>query len=480
MSIHRPLILSLLALLALTAGGRSSDFSDRLSAWQGGASAAPTPAAPPISAAPRMEAAPAPAAPAPRPSNAPRAYAPEPSGHLSGPTTCGQGPSFIGPTCDGVAGCCGPAGCGGQGGHFHGGFCHGGSDCCDYSAWCCHPLVWARFDVLLWWRQGRDYPPLVTTDPVNEPSTTAGILPDATILFGGDRVASNMAVGGRFDIGTWTDPRQCWGIGWRFFGIGQDSTDFSINSLQNPVLAIPFTDANSDTNDALLIAYPGLRTGSIGVRGSSEVLGNDVYGRFLLCRDCDSRLDFITGWNYTRVNDSVTIRSSATVTEIGGNIPVGTVTDIRDDFRAHNEFNGGILGLLWERNCGCWSTQLMGRMSLGSNFEETSIRGSTQIASPGLPAQTDDQGLFAADTNSGVFSRSEFTAITEIGLRLAYRCNNCTQLTVGYTFMYWNDIATASDAIDTFIGSEAQRPRFAFEHSDFWVQGISLGFSREF
>ena len=37
-------------------------------------------------------------------------------------------------------------------------------------------------DVLLWWREGRDLPPLVTTDPTSEDSTTAGVLPDATIL----------------------------------------------------------------------------------------------------------------------------------------------------------------------------------------------------------------------------------------------------------------------------------------------------------
>ncbi len=483
MSIHRPLVLGLILSLAAVAGqAAASEFAQKLAAWQGGAAPAPMPEAPPAAVQP-------PAAPLPAPtrttapSNNLRSYPPQPSGHIPGCTTCGHGPSFIGPTHDGLGGCglggygCGPLGCG-----LFAGNCHPGDPCAGDSPWCCQTLVWARFEVLMWWRQGRDHPPLVTSDPVTEDSTTAGILPDAEILFGGGRVGSNMQAGGRFDVGWWTDPRQCWGIGWRFYGLGQDSTGFSINSLQNPVLAIPFVDATAGTNEALLVAYPGLRTGSIAIDANSEVLGNDVYGRFLICRDCDSRLDFITGWHMSRINDSLTIRSSSTITEVGGNIPVGTVTDIRDDFRARNEFHGGILGLLWERDCGCWNTQLLARMSLGSMYEETSIRGSTSIAVPGLPVDTDDSGLFAADSNSGTFSRSEFTAVTEVGLRLGYRWNNCTQLSVGYTFIYWNDIANAPDAIDTSVGTTAggDRPRFAFEHSDYWVQGINLGFVREF
>lgn len=408
----------------------------------------------------------------------PRAYGPEPSGHIPGCTTCGAGPSFVGPTCDGVAGCCGPMGCGGG---F--GACHACGDSCDYSPWCCNTLVWAKFEVLMWWRQGRDFPPLVTTDPVSESSTTAGILPDATILFGGGRDGSSMQAGGRFDIGWWTDPRQCWGLGWRFFGLGQDSTDFAIRSLENPVLAIPFTDAATGLNDALLVAYPGLRTGTINITGTSEVLSNDVYGRFLICRGCDSRLDFITGWNYTRINDTVSIHSSSTVTEVGGNVPVGTVTNIRDQFNTHNEFNGGILGLMYEQNCGCWNTQLLARMSLGSMYEETSIRGSTEIAVPGQTTQNFDSGLFAAESNSGTHSRSEFTAITEVGAKLGYRIAPCTQVTFGYTFIYLNDIATAASAIDPTVGTSSttgERPRFEFKHSDYWVQGLNLGFTKEF
>ena len=122
-------------------------------------------------------------------------------------------------------------------------------------------------------------------------------------------------------------------------------------------------------------------------------------------------------------------------------------------------------------------------MSLGSMFEETSIRGSTRIAVPGQTTQDFNSGLFAAESNSGTFSRSEFTAITEVGAKLGYRIAPCTQVTVGYTFIYWNDITTAATAIDPTVGTSdttGDHPRFEFKHSDYWVQGLNLGFTKEF
>ena len=133
----------------------------------------------------------------------------------------------------------------------------------------------------------------------------------------------------------------------------------------------------------MLVAYPGLRTGSINVSGTSSILGNDVYARFLLCRDCIHRVDFITGWNDTRVADEVAIRSRSTLTAASGNLPIGTVLTTFDQFTAHNSFNGGILGLQWQRNCGCWSTQLLTRVSLGDMHETVSANG--DCASTGTP-----------------------------------------------------------------------------------------------
>jgi len=373
MSIERISMVGWLAVgLLATAEASGQDFNERLAAWQG---RAPAPQRTPATSMPAPEIGgegediPALGTPASQrvlsnvysaPQHTPDYNRPWTT---SGCASCGHNPTFVPPsdpfgTCNyaggdggfwGGGGCnsCGPGGC------FGCGQCGGAGGGCDWSGYCSNPQVWARFDLLLWWRQGRDLPPLVTTDPTTESSTTAGILPDAQILFGGGRVGTNMQAGGRFDIGFFTDPRQCSGYGVRFFGLGKDSSEFNVSSNNVPVLAIPFHDFATGNNDALLVAYPGLRTGSINFAASSSVISNDIYGKYLLCCDGIHRIDFITGWNYTRVADDLTLRSRQTVTEIDGSIPVGTVTTTRDFFTARNEFNGGILGLQWQRNCGC-------------------------------------------------------------------------------------------------------------------------------
>jgi hypothetical protein len=453
---------ALAVLIASSSPASEPQFAARLAAWQSGA---PAPAAAAVQAEASRPAAPSPSVLAQTyaaPVHAPNYHRPAPLCYSWG--DCGPGPATQ------RYEACGPDGCG-----------PGGCDACGYGDCGCNTILWAKFDLLLWWRQGRDYPPLVTTDPVVEPSTTAGILPDAEILFGGGRVGTDMQAGGRFDVGWWTDPRQCCGFGWRFFGLGKDASEFNITSLQRPVLAIPFFDVDADQNDALLVAYPGLRSGEIHVAGTSEVLGNDIYGRFLLCRGCNSRLDFITGWHFSRINDGVEIRSQSTVTEVGGNIPLGTVTTIRDQFDARNEFHGGILGLMWERDCGCWTTNVLARMAIGNMHETMIINGSTRFAVPGETPVETSGGLFTGDSNIGLVSRNEFTAVTEVGFTLGYRWGPCTRINVGYTFIYWNDVISASGAINPNIDpEEGTQPTFTFRHSDYWVQGINLGIVREF
>ena len=124
----------------------------------------------------------------------------------------------------------------------------------------------------------------------------------------------------------------------------------------------------------------------------------------------------------------------------------------------------------------------LGRISIGNMHESMNIRGSTRFAVPGQPVENEATGLLAAPSNVGRYSRDEFTAITELGFNLGYRFNCCTQLNIGYTFIYWNDILSSGTAIDSSIGDDngTARPQFTFRHSDFWVQGISLGLTREF
>ncbi|MDX1947803.1 MAG: BBP7 family outer membrane beta-barrel protein [Pirellulaceae bacterium] len=442
--------------LATSAAG--SEFSERLAAWQGRPSGAPVERA---SYQAPVAAAPMPASPAPT------AYAPHATPWHDMAFGGYHGYDHYGP---GIAGdCCGSC------------------DSCGDGCGACRPssLWWVRSEVLIWWQQGRDLPPLVTSDPVTEDSDTAGILPGADILFGGERTAGTMTPGGRLDIGTFLDPGQCWGIGNRFWGTGRDSSGLQISDVDNPVLAIPFFNVAQNQNDALLVAYPGLRSGSIDVRNSANIYGNDVYARILFCRGPCGRIDLITGYNFTRMNDELQLRSVSTFTQASGSIPQGTTLNTYDRFATRNVFHGGILGLSGTYDSGCcWTVNGLARISVGNVGQRAVVRGSRILSVPGQNSTTDSSGLFADDTNSGTFDRNDWTAISELGINLGYKIAPCTQVTIGYSLIYWNDVVRAADQVDTRIGTNTATgeisPQFHFNRSDFWVQGLNLGLTCEF
>jgi hypothetical protein len=479
MSMSRYRSIALVALwsmgVAASAGAAEGEFRQHYAAWQAGGIPAESNPRSPSDRPPRPAPARPPANRQVAPANWQEAAPPQAEQPYYDPGYMDGGEMY-------GAGSCGPAGCGtcGFGGCGFGG-CGGCCDPCGAPACGCNTMVWARFEALLWWQEGRNLPPLVTTDPATEPFATAGILPDATILFGGGTEEGDMSAGGRFDICTWFDPSQCYGIGWRFFGIGSDGLGFRSTSVDNPVLAIPFETLNPVANDALVISYPGLREGEINFTANSEILGNDVYGRFLLCRGGICRIDFITGYHFSRVNDAILMRSRFTDVD-PQSVDFGSVTTVVDQFAGANEFHGGILGFIWERDCGCWNTQLLARTALGGMRERMRINGSFTFDTLAAPPVTTPGGLFTAPTNLGTFEQTEFAAVTEFGATAAYRIGRCTQITLGYTFILWSSVQRPSEAIDPVIdlGNNPTRPAFNFNTTSYWVQGLNVGMEFKF
>ena len=84
----------------------------------------------------------------------------------------------------------------------------------------------------------------------------------------------------------------------------------------------------------------------------------------------------------------------------------------------------------------------------------------------------------------GTYSRSVTAVIPEVGFNVAYEFRKWLRLTIGYTAIYWSNVAFAGDQIDRgvnrtqlngglLIGPE--RPAFTFHSTDYWMHGMSLG-----
>ena len=333
-------------------------------------------------------------------------------------------------------------------------------------------------EYLIWWRKGQTAPPLVTTSPSTTSSSDAGVLglPSTTVLYGPEAVGGQAQAGGRLTFGRWLDDCQDRAVGVRAFFLGRGDATFRASNSDFPVLARPFLDVTpglpADQN-ALLVAYPGDFTGNIQVTSQSDVLGGDVYLRHMFHQSELSRVDFVLGYQFSRVDQSLEITNQSND---------GSATlSVRDFLSTKNEFHGGSLGFMFNFERRRWHLDVLAKVGLGSMHESVTIAGE-QSPNGG------QGGLLArVPSNVGTFTRNEFAAVPEVSLTWSWRIRGNWEMSLGYSFLYWSTMMPTSGVIDPQLAvnlsdpfSGALRPNFAFRTQEYWVQGASIGLSCKF
>ena len=115
---------------------------------------------------------------------------------------------------------------------------------------------WLRADALIWWTNGTKLPPLVTTSPQGTPVEQAGVLPGATVLYGGQTIGDDGHGGVRTTIGMWLDCCHRWDLEFDYFMLGQQDNNYNSGfSTGNPILARPFFNVQTNALASELVAY---------------------------------------------------------------------------------------------------------------------------------------------------------------------------------------------------------------------------------
>ena len=98
--------------------------------------------------------------------------------------------------------------------------------------------------------------------------------------------------------------------------------------------------------------------------------------------------------------------------------------------------------------------------------------------------------MLALPTNMGTYSRDDFAIIPEAELKVICRITERLEASLGYSFLYWTDVALAGQQIDTSMGQPTVNgnqllggpllgpPNPAFggiRDTDFWLQALSIG-----
>ena len=386
-----------------------------------------------------------------------------------------------------------------------GGQCDNSGCTCDGVPLCSPPgRFWVRADWMMWWTNGQELPPLVTTSPQGTPIGQAGVLGQAgtTVLFGDSTVYDQARSGVKITFGAWLDCSHRWGLEADWLTLGGDSIDYTNSSTGNPILARPFFNVETNAEDAQLKAYPGVVTGSV------DVIGNDYFEsvgmtlRYNLCCSCCSdccgdtcdagceggcgsnpcsmsycRTDLLFGYRHYLLGDNMSIGEDIYDTRTSSRYQITDIFDTR------NEFNGAELGLDTELRRGRWSLELLAKMAFGNNHETATINGTTTISN-GQTSVTYPEGIYAVASNSGVHPRDEFVVIPQFGVQAGCQLTCHVRAFVGYNLIYWGNVMRAADQIDLNIdprqfappvSGALPYPQYSATQSSFWAQGVNVG-----
>jgi hypothetical protein len=341
----------------------------------------------------------------------------------------------------------------------------------------CDDCTWASAEVLLWFAQNRDMIPLVT---VGAPGTDP-TLPNGTVVFGGE-IEGDLTAGFRGDYGRWLTNNV--GIGGRFWILSENEDAYSAagngtgNSIARPFfnLALPGEDSVIINNDGTG-ALPQFG-GSVAASSTLDMWAGEAYGRLRFSHDKHHRVEFIGGYSHFEIDDTLSITSTSIENANA------RVTTFSDRFEAENQFDGGQLGFEMIVRRGRWTARSLTKVHLGNMQQSFRIAGTTSDRTPPGAANVFPVGMLARG-NSGTIDRDVFAFVPEANFKLAYQVRKNMMFSVGYSFLYFDNLALNGDVIDRVISDGAAlqtgvvgpRPAFAFNDSSLWVQGIDLGFS---
>ncbi len=395
------------------------------------------------------------------------------------------------------------------------------------------PLFYVDADFLYWWVNHGPAPALLTTAPnngLNPKGLTGGIIgqPGTQVLFDGH----NLDYGGfsavRAKAGVNLGPDGFWSLEFGGFLLPTRSinTTFSGSASGAPLLTVPFLDAATgqqsalDINSQNSLGQPYL-TGNMTIHSDIQVWGYEADIIAHSIRAADRSVDLLFGFRSLTLNENLNINQTISGAQDGTltlqspivgqgaanylNVLANSPVFVTDQFSTRNEFYGAQVGARFRWDSGPWSADLNAKVAVGVTHEQATINGSTTATAVSNPNTgvvsanlTTPGGFFALQNNIGAFSQNQFSVVPEIGFNLRYEVTSWMHLKVGYSAMYWSNVARPGAQIDSTLnsklipsgpllptttlpvgafipGAEQGRPYFVFRDTAFWAQGINIG-----
>jgi hypothetical protein len=208
--------------------------------------------------------------------------------------------------------------------------------------------------------------------------------------------------------------------------------------------------------------------------------------RMAIKRGNGRMLDFVHGYRYLQINDSINVYDKIVSTDPSGSIPLGTTITGQDQFTARNQFQGWQFGFLGEQVAGRFTFGGGAKIGIGNIHQVVKIAGRNTVQIPGLDPVSRAGSLLTQPSNIGRYANDAFGFVPEVNFNLGYQVTQRLRVNLGYTFLWINRVAESGRQINTSIdenqlfGLPGTQPTFHFKESGFWAQGMNLGIDYRF
>lgn len=406
------------------------------------------------------------------------------------------------------------------------------------------PRLWFEGEYLLWFTKGQpiNYPLVTTSAP-----TDAGVLGAAsTLILSGQRsdLGYNAINGFRLSSGFFGDADRRFGFQMTGFLTERRANVQEFGSLKNlsgiPTIARPFIDV-AGLQSTLVLSGPNFGPATVRVSTTNQTWGVEPVGVWNIYRAepgtrANWSLDFLAGYRFIQLKEELTIHSQTALdNQIGlptfvNNPPFGIITqtgvtiipaftsfggvnvggpaliDIRDNFRATNQFNGFVVGLKSEARYGMITTSAFGKIAIGSMHERVEISGmGSFFDSTGGSGGTIGNlavfnsgtgggrgaaygGVLANASNIGTFIHDRFSYIPEVGGTVGIALTRGLTGYMGVNLLYFPDVVRPGNLVNPQLSSAAvpfspnygapgapRGPSLRIVETEQWLGGVTFG-----
>ncbi|HEY1190400.1 MAG TPA: BBP7 family outer membrane beta-barrel protein [Gemmata sp.] len=352
---------------------------------------------------------------------------------------------------------------------------------------------WGSSELLYWWPARQPVPPLVAGTRTGLPPTFGD--PGTALLVGGQALGSQPHAGGRFTTGSSINCAETFGYEISYLFLGTRTyraavSDFPGSPVQS--FGLPYTNAVTGANEFLTLAQPGVSTAALTVSTSTRVQGWEVNTVANVIDDKKFKLNALAGWRYFQVHEGLRIED----TQLRF-LDVPGVYRSADQFDAHNRFHGGQIGLHADAHRGIVFCEMTAKVAFGQNYEVVKTEGMNVMQAPSLAGGTPwafgGSGIYVQPSNFGRTGRGVFAVVPEGTVKFGFRLGDSARVYVGYSFIYLSDAVRPGDQIDRTLNPAqlpivsgtgpvftADRPARIVNRSDFWAQGLTIGFETRY